>query len=430
MAGLSIVIPAYNEESGIAAIVERVLAVQPAVEEAGMDGFELIVVDDGSRDRTAEIARRYADVRVIQQPNKGYGGALKTGFREARGEWLAFLDADGTYPPEAFPALCRAALDKNADIVVGSRMAGARSEMPVTRRVGNALFAVLLTVLGSIRVSDSASGMRVIRREAMNHLYPLPDGLNFTPAMSTRAIFEKARIVEVPIEYSERVGRSKLSVVKDGLRFLHSIVWTGFTYNPVRIFGMAGSALVLLGLLVALAAGAAGAADPSTALRACPEPCEGAGFPRYFAALVLVAAGINLFSIGTLFNYVVSLFHKREIRQGLFGRPLLRKPLERHFGWIGALAIVVGVVIYAVASANNWTAATSPAPWFAPAVSSLLVLTGMQLMAAWFLARVLADLTTRDVKARQDLTGGVQEKSAVFAASLDWSALNAEIAGE
>ena len=420
MATLSIVIPAYNEESGIAAIIERVLAVSPAVEDAGMDGFELIVVDDGSRDRTAEIAGRYADVRVIRQPNKGYGGALKTGFREAHGGWLAFLDADGTYPPEAFSALCRAALDRDADMVVGSRMSGARSEMPVTRRVGNTLFAALLSVLSYTRVSDSASGMRVIRREAMNHLYPLPDGLNFTPAMSTRAIFENMRIVEVPIEYRERVGRSKLSVIKDGLRFLHSIVWTGFTYNPVRIFGMAGFVLIVLGLLTALIA--AGASGPSSSL--------GAGFPRYFAALVLVVAGVNLFSIGTLFNYVVSLFHKREIRQGLFGRPLLRKPLERHFGWMGALAIVAGIVTYAVASINNWTAAASPAPWFAPAVSSLLALTGMQLIAAWFLARVLADLTTRDVKARQDLTGSAQEKSEILAANLDWSTLNAEIAGE
>jgi len=402
---LSIVIPAYNEENGIAAIIERVLAVRPAVAQAGIEGFELIVVDDGSRDRTAEIAQHYADVRVIGQPNRGYGGALKTGFREARGELLAFLDADGTYPPEAYPALCRAALDHQADMVVGSRMSGKRSEMPLTRRVGNTLFAALLSVLGNTRVSDSASGMRVFRSDALNRLYPLPDGLNFTPAMSTRAIFENLKIVEVPIEYSERVGRSKLSVVKDGLRFLRSIVWTVFTYNPVRIFGLAGFALMALGLLVALTAIGAPAAE----------------FPRFFAALVLAVAGINLFSIGTLFNYLVSLFHKRAIRQGLFGRPLLRRPLERHFGWMGAIAGVSGVAIYTIASLNNWTAPTSAAPWFAPAVSSLLVLTGMQLSAARFLAHVLADLTTRDVKAQQDLNGAaklITEGSMLYTPSL------------
>ncbi len=396
MTTLSVVIPAYNEENGIAEIVERVLAVRPALAEAGVDGFELLVVDDGSRDRTAEIARRYAGphMRVITQPNAGYGGALKTGFREARGDLLAFLDADGTYPPEAYPDLCRAAIEHNADMVVGSRMSGAKSEMPITRRVGNTFFAALLSILSSTRVSDSASGQRVLRRDSLNRLYPLPDGLNFTPAMSARAIFENMNIVEVPIAYSERVGRSKLSVIKDGLRFLRSIVWTVVTYNPVRLFGLAGFGAIALGLLVAL-----------TAL-GLPAP----EFPRLFAALVLVVAGVNLFSIGTLFNYVVSLFHHQSIRQGLFGRPVLRKPLERHFGWIGTLTFAAGFAIYLIAAINNWTAPDSPAPWFAPAVSSLLVLTGMQLVASWFLSRVLSDLTTRDAKMQKDINGTQAQK--------------------
>ena len=406
MTTLSIVIPAYNEENGIAEIIERVLAVRPAVAQAGVEGFELLIVDDGSRDRTAEIARRFATVRVIQQPNQGYGGALKTGFREARGELLAFLDADGTYPPEAYPDLCRAALEHNADMVVGSRMAGTRSEMPLTRRVGNTFFAALLSILSSTRVSDSASGMRIVHRDALNLLYPLPDGLNFTPAMSARAICENMNIVEVPIEYSERVGRSKLSVIKDGLRFLRSIVWTVITYNPVRVFGLGGFGLIALGLL--------------TALIAAGVP--GSEFPRLFGGLVLVVAGINLFSIGTLFNYVVSLFHRQSIRQGLFGRPLLRRPLERHFGWIGTLTMVAGVVIYVIAAFANWTAPTSPAPWFAPAVSALLVLTGMQLVTSWFLARVLSDLTTRDVKAQRDIDGAPKlagQNAMLYTPSLD-----------
>ncbi|HEY4691538.1 MAG TPA: glycosyltransferase [Anaerolineae bacterium] len=412
MTTLSIVIPAYNEERGIAEIIERVLAVRPALAKVGVEGFELIVVDDGSHDHTAAIVRRYADVRLISQPNKGYGGALKTGFREARGDLLAFLDADGTYPPEAYPDLCRVALEQNADIVVGSRMTGKKSEMPLTRRVGNTFFAALLSVLSSTRVSDSASGMRVIRRAAMDHLYPLPDGLNFTPAMSARAIFENMKIVEAPIEYSERVGRSKLSVIKDGLRFLRSIVWTVVTYNPVRLFGLVGFGLIALGLLVALIA--AGTS---------PE------FPRLFAALVLVVAGINLFSIGTLFNYIVSLFHHRHIRQGLFGRPMLYKPLERHFGWLGTLAIVIGLAVYFFAVIQNWTAPTSPAPWFAPAASALLVLTGMQLIASWLLSRVLSDLITRDVKAQQDLNGEPQPatgKAMLYTPGLERAAMPLE----
>lgn len=108
MTTLSVVIPAYNEEDGIAAIIERVLAIEPSLPAVGVDHFELIVVDDGSKDRTAEVAEGYAPrVRVIRQPNKGYGGALKTGFNAANGELLGFLDADGTYPPEYFPSSAR-----------------------------------------------------------------------------------------------------------------------------------------------------------------------------------------------------------------------------------------------------------------------------------------------------------------------------------
>src|SRR5690349_19044738 len=103
---LSVVIPAYNEEDGIIRIVERVKAVRPALNAVGVE-LELIVVDDGSRDKTATLAAQCGDTRVVRHlKNRGYGGALKTGFRHATGEWLAFLDADGTYPPEALPEMC------------------------------------------------------------------------------------------------------------------------------------------------------------------------------------------------------------------------------------------------------------------------------------------------------------------------------------
>jgi len=209
METLSVIIPAYNEEDGIADIVERVLATQSALGEQGAD-LELIVVDDGSRDRTGEIVGRYPGVCLVRHPtNHGYGAALKTGFSQARGTWLGFLDADGTYPPEHFPDLLQAARQEEADLVIGSRMAGTDSQMPVSRRVGNLFFAALVSLIGNRRISDSASGMRLIHRDVLGRLYPLPDGLNFTPVMSTRAIHEDLSMIEVPIPYAERLGRSK-----------------------------------------------------------------------------------------------------------------------------------------------------------------------------------------------------------------------------
>jgi glycosyltransferase involved in cell wall biosynthesis len=240
MTTLSVVIPAYNEEDGIAEIANRVLAVGPALQEVGVNDLELIVVDDGSKDRTREIAGSIDGVTLIEHPqNKGYGGALKTGFSQARGELIGFLDADGTYPPEYFPALCKEALN-GSDLVIGSRMAGAESQMPLTRRVGNFFFANLLSLLGRRRITDSASGMRVFKKDLLARIYPLPDGLNLTPVMSTRAVHEHVAMTEVPIPYSERLGRSKLSVVHDGRLFLESMVWTAMTYNPVRPLGLLG----------------------------------------------------------------------------------------------------------------------------------------------------------------------------------------------
>ncbi|MER3458293.1 MAG: glycosyl transferase, partial [Chloroflexota bacterium] len=121
--------------------------------------------------------------------------------------------------------------------------------------------------------------------------------------------------------------------------------------------------------------------------------------------LVLIVAGVNLFSIGTLFNDLVSLFHKRHIRQGLFGRPLFKHPLERDFWWLGLLSGLAGIIIYLLAVRYHWTAPTAPAPWFAPACSALLVLTGLQLVCSWFLARILSELSRRELSAANDLNG-------------------------
>ena len=398
MPALSVVIPAYNEEDGIADIVERVLSVKTPLAEAGVQEMELIVVDDGSSDRTAEIVASYPQVRLIRHArNKGYGAALKTGFHQAKGDLLAFLDADGTYPPEFFPQLCQTAIQQEADLVIGSRMAGEDSQMPLTRRVGNFLFANLISLISNERISDSASGMRVLRREALPHLYPLPDGLNFTPVMSTRALHEGIRMVEVPITYSERAGRSKLSVVRDGARFLNSIIWTAMNYNPVRILGGAGATAMGLAAIIA-------AVLVIIRLQGITTLGPWGVFGLFTAGVALVA-GVSIFSLGATFNYLVTLFHRRPIRQGLLGQPLFKTPLEKHFGWVGLLALLGGLTLSTGALVLGLTGWDISRLWFWMVSSAMIVLMGLQLLISWFVMQILAELSQRDVLVEDDMNG-------------------------
>lgn len=395
MTVLSVVIPAYNEEDGITEIATRVLSVESALKKAGVDRLELLVVDDGSRDRTAEVASGIKGVTLIRHPkNKGYGAALKTGFSQAKGELIGFLDADGTYPPEYFPRLCESALN-GSDLVIGSRMAGEDSQMPLTRRVGNFFFATLLTILGRQKVTDSASGMRVFKREILERIYPLPDGLNLTPVMSTRALHEGIKIEEVPIPYSERVGRSKLSVIRDGRIFLQSMVWTAMSYNPVRILGLIGlggigiAGLVFLYLVIVRLNG-------TTSL----EPL---GVVALFIGMISAIAGINIFALGITFNYLVALFYKKPIRQGLFGKPLFKTPLDQQFGWIGILSMLVGFAIGVVSLLLGLQGWEIERLWFYLLGSAMLFLVGIQLIVYWLLLRILEELSQREVLTRQDM---------------------------
>jgi len=249
---LSIVIPALNEEEAIENTIERCqTAVLEIKTHTIITEVQIVVVSDGSTDKTVEIAKRFTGIElIIFEKNRGYGAAIKAGWELAQGDYLAFLDADGTCDPRYFKQMCQTIEAENADVVIGSRM-GRKSKMPTVRRFGNILFALLLKFLSKKQLTDSASGMRVVRKASLNQLLPLPDGLHFTPAMSARVLMDQhLKIVEIEMEYKERIGNSKLRVLQDGVRFLRIILSTALYIRPSSISIPISFVISVFGLII------------------------------------------------------------------------------------------------------------------------------------------------------------------------------------
>ena len=234
---LLIAIPALNEETSIQQIIERCLSARTdIIQTTPVTHVDITVVSDGSTDRTVELASQFTDrISLIVFPkNRGYGAAIKEAWGQSDADLLGFLDADGTCDPRFFSPLINALNQHKADMALGCRL-NLQSKMPWVRRVGNNIFASVLSLLSSSRVRDTASGMRVVRRKCLPELLPLPDGLHFTPAMSARAILsDTVRTVEIDMPYLERAGESKLRPGRDGLRFLKAILDAALLYRPAR----------------------------------------------------------------------------------------------------------------------------------------------------------------------------------------------------
>jgi glycosyltransferase involved in cell wall biosynthesis len=249
---LLIAIPALNEEQSIRGIIKRTLdARQYIVENSPVKEVRITVVSDGSTDETVKRAMEFADQIdvIVFEKNRGYGAAIKEAWSRSNADLLSFLDADGTCEPRFFADLCRKLSDEKADVILGCRM-NKYSSMPAIRRLGNSIFAFLLATLSKKTVKDTASGMRVVRRSVLKNLYPLPDGLHFTPAMSARAMLSDSMCIrELDMPYAEREGRSKLSVLRDGMRFLSVILSTTLLYRPEKLL-MLGCGMVFLGVVV------------------------------------------------------------------------------------------------------------------------------------------------------------------------------------
>jgi glycosyltransferase involved in cell wall biosynthesis len=218
--GLSIVIPALNEQQGIARTLQEIKsALDGAIE------YEIVVVDDGSTDATVREASKAATV-ISHGRNRGYGAAIKTGVEKSRFDTICLLDADCTYPPAGIMTLYKA-YKSESDIISGSRFLGRNEGMPPIRKLGNSIFAMMASILLGRRVHDVSSGMKVFSKGAFKALAPLPDTLDMMLVITIRAIKRGYSFKEIPIEYGNRQGSSKLSAIREGARFAITIFRTG-----------------------------------------------------------------------------------------------------------------------------------------------------------------------------------------------------------
>lgn len=372
---LSIVVPAYNEEEGISEVLKRIdrVAGDLLKKRADVSEIEILVINDGSTDETEAKARIGARTRIITHAsNKGYGAALKTGFFQSKGDVIVFLDADGTYPPEHLENLCDPVLQGLADITVATRSGQGTDGMSFARRVGNLLFARFLSWIAERPVSDSASGMRAFRKSILPYLLPLPDGLDFIAGLSTRALHESLRVLEIPIPYARRCGHSKLSIVKDGVRFLKTFVTTAVTYNPLKFFGACG----LTSLFVA---SYLGIGPLSFYMRY--RRVDDWEIYRLLTILVLSIIGLQLINFGIIGNRLVALVSGRPVEtRSLLGRLVLNRDFSRASWRLGAALCMAAVLLNYRAIAQYLALRSIAVHWSYIITGATMFLVGAQLL--------------------------------------------------
>lgn len=235
---ITIILPARDEAQALPACLQGIRAVLPEA--------EVIVVDDGSTDATADIAREHGARVISHAYSKGNGAAVKTGARAATGEFLVFMDADGQHRPEDIPRLL-AKLEEGYDMAVGAR--GLQDHAGAHRGIANTIFNLMASWMVNHRVEDLTSGFRAVRAERFRRfLYLLPNSFSY-PTTCTMSFFRAGfGVAYVPVSMPPRIGRSHIRPLRDGVRFILIIIKIGTLYSPLKLFLPVAGAFLATGL--------------------------------------------------------------------------------------------------------------------------------------------------------------------------------------
>ncbi len=236
---LSIVMPCLNEAENIDNLLPKIKEHQPDA--------EILVVDDGSTDRSLEICKEHG-VKVVSHPaSLGNGAAIKTGARNAIGEIIVFMDADGQHAPEDIQRLL-SKLEQGYDMVVGARQSSSHASKK--RLIGNTIFNKLASFMTGQKIEDLTSGFRAVRaKHFKKFLYLLPNGFSY-PTTSTMAFFRSALpVAYIPIHAGKREGKSKIKLLNDGFRFFVIILKIGALFSPMRLFLPVSVTFFILGVI-------------------------------------------------------------------------------------------------------------------------------------------------------------------------------------
>jgi len=233
MKGLTIIIPAYNEEGSIIETLEELKKTVSAIKTP----YEIIVVNDGSSDRTAELLTDYEGVRLINHKmNRGYGASLKTGLKKAKYEDICITDADGTYPNNRIPDMYEHYTEEELDMLVGERT-GKNVSYSFIRKIPKFFIIKLASYICDYKIVDINSGLRIFKKDvAMKFFHLYPNGFSFTTTITMSMLCGDYNISFTPIDYFARVGKSKIKPVKDTINFFKLLLKIALYFDPFKFF--------------------------------------------------------------------------------------------------------------------------------------------------------------------------------------------------